>query len=65
MDVAAPPEAGKANAVLLAFLEGALDLPRGALRLTRGVASRDKEVEVPAVAGDARARLLAGVASRA
>ena len=44
--VAAPPEAGRANAAVIALLSQHLGVPRGQLRLVRGAASRDKVVEV-------------------
>jgi uncharacterized protein (TIGR00251 family) len=55
--VAAPPEAGKANAALIETLAEALGVPRCAVVLASGAASRRKLVDV---AGDP-ARLLARV----
>jgi uncharacterized protein len=50
--VAAPPVEGAANAALVALLADALDLPRAAVRIVAGAASRTKLVEVAGV--DAR-----------
>ena len=47
--VAAPPEAGKANAAVLALLAGALD--RKDLRLVAGAASAEKTVLLPGCTG--------------
>ena len=44
--VHAPPVEGKANAVLCAFLAGALGLPKRSVRLVQGDASRRKLVEI-------------------
>jgi len=44
--VVAPPEAGKANAAVIALLSRHLGVPRRQLRIVRGAASRDKVVEV-------------------
>jgi uncharacterized protein (TIGR00251 family) len=58
LDVAAPPEKGKANKEVVAFLARALGLPRDAIAITAGEASRDKSVELRGVSEDeARARL--------
>jgi uncharacterized protein (TIGR00251 family) len=46
IDVAAPPEDGKANAALVAFLAERLGIPRERVSVVRGSASRDKEVAV-------------------
>ena len=50
--LAAPPVDGKANDALVAWLAGELGLPRRAVRLARGPASRRKllEVDVPPAA---------------
>ena len=58
IDVAAPPEDGKANAELLSFLAKALGLPRSALSLVRGASSRDKEVAVEGLDLDGALRRL-------
>ena len=47
--VAAPAEAGRANAAVVALLAEALDLPKSALSLVRGERDRNKVV---ALAGD-------------
>jgi uncharacterized protein len=52
--VAAPPEKGKANEELRACLARALGLPKSAVELVAGAASRHKRVSVPA---DAEAAL--------
>jgi uncharacterized protein (TIGR00251 family) len=44
--VHAPPEAGKANEELCAFLAGTLGLPKGSVRLARGASSRSKIIEI-------------------
>ena len=44
--VVAPPEAGKANAAVLALLSEHLGVSRRQLSIVRGAASRDKVVEV-------------------
>ncbi|HMP77453.1 MAG TPA: DUF167 family protein [Kiritimatiellia bacterium] len=42
----APPVDGAANTALIAFLAKTADLPKSAFTITRGHASRDKEVAV-------------------
>jgi uncharacterized protein (TIGR00251 family) len=49
--IAAPPVDSAANGELIAFLSAQLDLPRGALRISQGPASRNKTVEVRQVTG--------------
>ncbi|MFM7102686.1 MAG: DUF167 domain-containing protein [Verrucomicrobiota bacterium] len=44
--VAAPPVDSAANEALVRFLADALDLPRSAIQLRRGAASRRKEVAI-------------------
>jgi uncharacterized protein len=44
--VAAPPERGAANRAVLELLASTLGVPRAAVRLVSGQASRDKMVEV-------------------
>jgi uncharacterized protein YggU (UPF0235/DUF167 family) len=44
--LAAPPVEGKANEALVAWLAGALHLPKRGARLLRGTASRRKQVEL-------------------
>ncbi len=50
--LAAPPVDGQANEQLLAWLAGELRLPRRALRLLRGEASRRKQVVIAAPLAD-------------
>ena len=57
--VAAPPEKGRANEELLAFLARSLKVPPKSLQLTSGVASRTKVVSVHDLSPDLRSRLLA------
>jgi uncharacterized protein YggU (UPF0235/DUF167 family) len=45
--VTATPEAGKANAVVLALLARALGVPRSSLAIVRGETGRDKLVRLP------------------
>lgn len=59
LDVAAPPEKGKANDEVLAWLARALALPRSALVLTAGAASREKSVLVSGLSADEIRRRLA------
>ena len=47
--VRAVPENGKANTALIALLAAALDVPKSAVRIASGAASRLKKVEI---AGD-------------
>jgi hypothetical protein len=46
VDVAAPPERGKANEALVRFLARALGVPTGAIRIGSGAASREKSIRV-------------------
>ena len=48
--LAAPPVDGKANDELLRFLAKSLGCPRSQVHLVRGEGSRQKTVEIPAVA---------------
>ena len=60
--VAAPPAEGRANEALLTLLARRLAVPRHALILTHGSASRHKRVEVAGLdAATVRARLTAAV----
>ncbi len=59
IDVAAPPEDGKANAALVAFLAERLGVPRDRISVVRGGASRDKEVAVTGLDVDEAMRKLA------
>jgi uncharacterized protein (TIGR00251 family) len=47
--VAAPPVDGAANEALIALLATCLDVPRRAVRIVTGVASRSKIVEIEGV----------------
>jgi hypothetical protein len=55
--LSAPPVDGKANDALIKVLASALDVPRGAVRLEQGGASRTKRVSVPLSAEAAVRRL--------
>ena len=44
--VAAPPEGGRANAALVAFLAEIVECPRNAIRIVRGETSRDKTISI-------------------
>jgi uncharacterized protein (TIGR00251 family) len=58
--IATPPTDGRANAALLAFLAERLAVPKSAVRLLSGPASRDKRVEIDtSLAVDAVATALA------
>ncbi len=57
--VAAPPEKGAANQVLLAFLAQRLKIPKQAVRLCSGAGSRAKVVAVDGLDPDLRRRLQA------
>ena len=57
--IAAPAEAGKANAVLMDFVARSLGIRKSAVRLVAGGSSRDKIIEVNAPA-DAVRRLANG-----
>ena len=57
--LAAPPVEGAANAALIEFLAGALDLPRRQVSLVGGERSRDKRVRIVGLdERSVRARLL-------
>jgi uncharacterized protein (TIGR00251 family) len=57
--LAAPPVDGAANDALIAFLAGALDLPRRDITIVSGERSRDKRVRVVGLdAATTRTRLL-------
>ena len=57
--LAAPPVDGAANEALIRFLAERLDVPRGAVRIETGAASRSKVVAIEGVdAGTAVRRLL-------
>ena len=56
--VAAPPERGRANDAVAELLASALDVPRAAVSLRSGAASRDKTFAVQGIdAEEAEARL--------
>jgi len=60
--VQAPPVGGAANAALVALLADILDVPRAAVRVVHGAASREKLIEIDAddpAACDDRLRALA------
>jgi hypothetical protein len=52
--VAAPPEAGRANRELVAFVARTLGVAPGAVRLVAGGSGRDKVLEVDAAPGRLR-----------
>ena len=60
--VAAPAEAGKANAAVIALLAGALAVPRRRISLTSGHSSRDKVVALEGLSSEAADVLLAAAA---
>ncbi|MDZ4166370.1 MAG: DUF167 domain-containing protein [Coriobacteriia bacterium] len=57
--VTAPPEGGKANAAACRVIAAALGVPKGAVRVVRGEASRHKQVAIDGV-GEAEARAVLG-----
>lgn len=60
LKVAAPPEAGKANAEVERFISKLLGVPRSDITITRGASTRDKTVLVRgATHSDTRKALLA------
>lgn len=59
MRVTAPPEGGKANAAACRVIAAALGVPKGAVRVVRGEASRHKQVAIDGV-GEAEARAAFG-----
>ncbi len=44
--VSAPAKDGKANAAVIEALAKRFDVPKGAVKIVRGLASRHKEVEI-------------------
>ncbi|MEZ5919107.1 MAG: DUF167 domain-containing protein [Alphaproteobacteria bacterium] len=44
--VTAPPEDGKANKAMIALLAKTLGIPKSALKITRGLTSRDKTIQL-------------------
>jgi uncharacterized protein (TIGR00251 family) len=63
IDVAAPPERGKANDELVRFLARALGVPRGSVRIAAGAGSREKSVRVLGMTCAELEPLLAGLDS--
>lgn len=57
--VTAPPERGRANDELVAFLAGTFALPRDSVRVVSGFAARDKVVEVDGLTATAAETILA------
>lgn len=62
LDVAAPPERGKANDEVVRFVAALLDRPSGAVRLLAGASSREKTLFVSGITAAAvSARLAAAI----
>lgn len=57
IEVTAPPENGKANRALLAFLAGVLHLPKSRVQIRTGAHAQTKRIFVPMEAACLRARL--------
>lgn len=57
IQVAVPPERGKANAAVIELLAGLLGLPKSAVRLVAGASSPQKTVEIAAGEEDVRRAL--------
>jgi uncharacterized protein len=57
--VTAPPEDGKANAALIELLARALNVPRRAVRVASGAASRRKLVDIEGDPAELTPRILA------
>ena len=62
--VAAPAEAGKANAAVVTLLAGTLDVPRSRISVTSGRSSRDKVVALEGLSSDAAEARLAAAAEQ-
>ena len=62
--VAAPAEAGKANAAVVTLLAGALDVSRSRISVTSGRSSRDKVVALEGLSSDAAEARLAAAAEQ-
>jgi uncharacterized protein (TIGR00251 family) len=63
--VSAPPVDGAANAALLRFLAGVLDVPRSRLEIIRGASSRRKRINVSGLTpGELETRLQAALGRR-
>jgi uncharacterized protein (TIGR00251 family) len=58
LDVAAPPERGKANQELVKFLAKILRLPKSRVRICSGERSRDKVVGIAGVEEEEVARVV-------
>jgi uncharacterized protein (TIGR00251 family) len=56
--LAAPPVDGAANAALIAYLAGRLDIPHRQIAIVRGAAARDKTVAIEGLTPDEIARRL-------
>ena len=63
--VAAPAEAGKANAAVVTLIAGTLDVPRSRISVTSGRSSRDKVVALQGLSSDAAEARLAAAAEQA
>jgi uncharacterized protein (TIGR00251 family) len=59
--VTVPPDAGRANAAVVALVGKALGVPKSAVRVVRGETSRHKMLEVDGIDQDALRRLLGSV----
>lgn len=46
IDIAAPPEKGKANRELIAFLAKTFDVPRGFVEIVCGETARQKQIRI-------------------
>jgi len=57
IDVAAPPQKGKANDELIGYLAKALGVARGELEIVRGATSRRKWIRVPLTSDELWRRL--------
>ena len=61
--LAAPAIDGRANAALIACLAELLDVPRGAVVLTAGAASRSKRVRIDGISTETASARLAAAAN--
>lgn len=61
ISVAAPPERGRANGALTAFLAAELGVPSGSVRVLRGQAARTKLIEIDGLDAQDVERLLTTV----
>lgn len=62
--VAAPPEAGRANAAVVRLIASAVAVPSESVRLVSGHSGRDKIVELAGVDAEVAARRLASAAGK-